>query len=64
MFDYRHAAYNVNTGEIINCSSGQQLKREVARTQKVDKELYGVRGQWRFSHDYCQKWDKQGLPVR
>ena len=64
MLDYRHSAYNVNTGEIINCTGGQQLKRAVAETQKVDRELYGVRGQWRFSHDYGQKWDKQGLPVR
>ena len=64
MFTYRHAAYNINSGEIINCDCGQYLKREVARTQKIDKEIYGVHGQWRFSHDYGQKWKQQGLPVR
>ena len=64
MMDYRHSASNIRTGEIINCASGNQLKRAVALTQKADRELYGVRGQWRFSHDYAKKWETNGLPER
>lgn len=63
MFDYRHSAINIRTGEILNCSNGNHLKRQVAYTQKFDKENYGVRGQWRFSHDYGKSWDKNGVPT-
>lgn len=62
--DYRHTAYNVVSGQIINSMSGNQLKRAVAYTRKVDKELYGTSGQWRFSHDYGKSWDEKGFPMR
>jgi hypothetical protein len=62
--DYRHSAYNLVTGQIINCPCGNQLKKAVALTQRVDKELYGVSGQWRFSHDFGKKWEINGLPER
>lgn len=64
MMDYRHCAYSITTGQIINCGSGNQLKRAVALTSKVDKELYGTSNQWRFSHDFGKKWEKKGLPVK
>ena len=60
--EYRHLAYNISTGEIINCVGGQQLKRAVAYTRKVDKELYGTSGQWRFCHDFGKKWLANGFP--
>ena len=62
--DYRHSAYNLATGQIINCLYGNQLKKAVALTQRVDRELYGIEGQWRFSHDFGKKWETNGLPVR
>lgn len=62
MFGYRHVAYNVYTGEIINCAYGNQLKRAVAITKALDKEHYRIGGQWRFCHDYGRKWDKNGFP--
>jgi hypothetical protein len=64
MFEYRHAAYNVTTGQIINCTCGNQLKRAVADNNRVDRELYGTSGQWRFSHDFGRKWAADGLPKR
>ena len=64
MMEYRHAAYNLITGEIINCNCGQQLKRVVAYTYKVDKEVFNTRGQWRFSHDFGKRWEREGLPTR
>lgn len=63
MFEFRHLAYNVNTGEILNCTSGNTLKRAVAYTRNWDK-AHGVYGQWRFCHDHGKKWNKEGLPVR
>ena len=62
--DYRHTAYNVVSGQIINSEKGNSLKRAVAYTRKVDKELYGTSGQWRFSHDYGKNWLTNGLPER
>ncbi len=64
MFEYRHAAYNVYTGQIINCAHGNQLKRAVALTKAFDKEHYHTGGQWRFCHDYGRKWSKIGAPWR
>lgn len=64
MMDYRHSAYNIRTGEIINAPSGNTLKRVVARTQHIDKYMFGVCGQWRFSHDYGKKWEVYGLPTQ
>lgn len=65
MFEFRHLAYNVGTGEIINCASGNTLKRKAKATNKHDTRLFGkVPCTWRFCHDYGKKWDKEGLPVR
>lgn len=57
MFEYRHAAYNLLTGEIINCPCGNQLKRAVAC-----RVAYDGFGQWRFCHDFGRKWLTGGLP--
>lgn len=64
MMYYRHSAYNVTTGEIINCEKGNQLKRAVAFTKQLDKEICGMSGQWRFSHDFGKKWEMTGFPKR
>ena len=62
--DCRHSAYDLVTGQIINCPGANQLKKAVALTQRVDKELYGVTGQWRFSHDFGRRWRIEGLPKK
>ena len=64
MINYKHLAYNVRTGEIINAERNNSLKRSVARTQRMDKTLCGVIGQWRFCHDFGKKWEINGLPKR
>lgn len=64
MMNYRHMAYNLTTGEIINCARGNQLKRAVALTKAFDKKYYNLPGQWRFCHDYGRKWEAAGWPER
>lgn len=64
MLEYRHVAYNLSTGEIMNCNRGNYLKREVARTERINREIYKVHGQWRWCHDFGKRWDKEGLPIR
>ncbi len=65
MLEFRHFAYNVGTGEIIGCKTGNALKREVKATNKRDTSLFGrVPRTWRFCHDGGKRWDKEGLPVR
>lgn len=62
MFEYRHSAVNLTTGEIINAERGNYLKREVARAERLNRELYNTKGQWRWSHDFGKKWDTNGIP--
>ena len=64
MMDYRHTAYNIKTGELMNAANGNYLKREVARAERFNREVYGVKGQWRWSHDFGHKWESEGLPVK
>lgn len=64
MLPNRHCAYDITTGEILCCDHGNQLKRSVALTKRVNKEMFGVSGQWRFCHDFGKKWDKKGVPTR
>jgi hypothetical protein len=45
----RHLAYNLTTGEILECPRVNHLKRCVRIVSKNDKEC-GVRGEWIFSH--------------
>lgn len=60
---YRHLAYNIKTGEIINAPTGAVLKRAVAITNHIDRKhgFIGL-GQWRFCHDSGNSWEKNGLP--
>lgn len=62
MMDYRHCAYNIGTGEIINTERGNQLKRAVADTNRYDRHFGNVPCSWHFSHDYGKKWETDGLP--
>lgn len=65
MMNYRHCAYNIHTGEIINCEKSNGLKRQVAYTGKVNKYYYGAnKGGWRWSHDFGKKWEREGFPIK
>lgn len=64
MINYKHLACNIKTGEIINTKSSNSLKHSVALTQRIDKKVYGVIGQWRFSHDFGKEWEINGFPKR
>lgn len=55
---------DITTGEILCCDRGNHLKRSVALTKKVNKEMFGVAGQWRFCHDFGKKWIEKGAPTR
>lgn len=62
MFEYRHSAINLVTGEIINANQGNYLKREVARAERFNREVYNTKGQWRWCHDFGKKWETDGFP--
>lgn len=47
MFEYRHAAYNVGTGVILNCERGCQLKRAVKTANFY--RFYGESTEWIFA---------------
>ena len=64
MFEYRHLAYNIQTGAIINCNHGNYLKKQVAYTAKIDREFYKTSSTWRWCHDFGKKWDIEGLPTK
>ena len=63
MFEYRHIAFSISTGEIICCERGNQLKRLVAHSSKWNRK-FNVSSQWRFCHDYGKNWDKNGFPKK
>ena len=64
MMNYRHSAYNIYTGEIINCEKPNHLKRQVAYTGKFNKDHYNInKGGWRWSHDFGKKWEREGVPT-
>lgn len=64
MLPNRHCAYDITTGEILCCDRGNQLKRAVALTKRVNKKMFGATGQWRFCHDFGRKWNEKGVPTR
>lgn len=39
MLPRRHCAYDITTGEILCCDRGNHLKRSVALTKRVNKEM-------------------------
>lgn len=45
MLPNRHCAYDITTGEILCCDCGNQLKRSIALTKRVNKEMFGGAGQ-------------------
>lgn len=59
MLMMRHAAYNTETGEILNTTTGTDLKRAV-ETAKTANVRYGFpAGNWIFCHDYGKKWEQR-----
>lgn len=64
MMEYRHTAYNLTTGEILNANSGSHLTRCVAINERFNREYFGTKGEWRWCHDFGRKWEKEGLPTR
>ena len=48
---YKHIAYNLYTGEVLMCNTGNQLKRWVKRTNAWAIRNGYKCGQWVFSHD-------------
>lgn len=63
MFEHRHAAYNVKTGELITCNHGNHLKRAVALDERFNREVYNQPGEWRWCHDFGRKWEEK-LPTK
>lgn len=62
---YRHCAYNIITGEIINAPTGNGLKRAVATTKRIDRKFFpNDASTWRFCHDFGKGWEVNGLPTR
>lgn len=45
MKNYRHWAFNPATGEVVNTTNGNHLKRWVKAIQRADKG-----GRWIFAH--------------
>ena len=45
-----HAAYNLTTGEILECERANYLKKRVAFIQKTDRKLFGTTGRWVWAH--------------
>lgn len=62
MFEFRHAAYNLTTGEIINAERANHLKRMVACAEKFNREYYHEPGKWRWCHDFGKKWYSGNYP--
>lgn len=50
MKDIQHAAYNLTTGEVCICLTGNQLKRHVAHIEKTNRKLNYGKGKWVFAH--------------
>lgn len=53
--NHHHVAYNCVTGEVLTCSTANQLKRWVARHTKNDNEWAKANGckighKWVFAH--------------
>lgn len=46
----KHVAYNPTTGEVLECNSGNQLKRWVARTNRWDLANGYGRNRWIYAH--------------
>ena len=47
---YKHIAYNIETGEVITASTGNHLKRCVARANAWSVRYGLSTGKWFFAH--------------
>ena len=47
---YKHIAYNIETGEVITASTGNHLKRCVARANAWSVRFGFSTGKWLFAH--------------
>ena len=67
-----HATYNLRTGEILECSCGNALKRHVKITNFYDKKYFNTSSpnKWVFAHGknaikkVCEKASKNPLMSR
>lgn len=48
---YKHIAYNTETGEVITCTTGNQLKRMVKQNNAWAIRYGYTTGSWRFTHN-------------
>ena len=63
----KHCAYNITTGEIIVAPTGNILKKRVAFSNTISRELGVANGYWRFGHrgldNLCAKHSAKGVEV-
>lgn len=61
-----HAAYNLDTYEVIICSRGNHLKRKVAQVQRYNKAYNYMPSRWVFAHgkDVFRKLERKILKHR
>lgn len=59
MMMMKHAAYNTETGEILNTATGTDLKRAVKTVKTVNARYGFPAGKWIFCHDYGKKWEQR-----
>ena len=66
----KHSAYNLITGEVIECNSGNALKKHVATITRFNKRYYNSPNKWVFAHGknaiekVCKKAQKNPLMSR
>lgn len=46
----KHVAYNLTTGEVVACSTGNHLKRCVRTINHHNRKWGYPKGEWIFSH--------------
>jgi hypothetical protein len=63
----KHCAYNITTGEIIVAPTGNILKKRVAFSNRISRELGASNGHWRFGHkglnNLCDLHSAKGVEV-
>lgn len=48
---FKHIAYNITTGEVLSCTTGNGLKRRVEREKRWNMAHGFPSGEWFFSHN-------------
>jgi len=62
----KHVAYNIDTGEVRMCPTGNQLKRALKRANAWDKAHDYPVGRWIFAHhkkDWGVALSKKALAI-